>query len=136
MMSNTFRYSPEVSRALSVGEAVVALESTVITHGLPYPENQETALLMEAAVRSGGAIPATIALIAGRAIIGLSNEEIDYLAVQEQGKVRKCSLRDLSPVVAGGLDGSTTVAATMLLAHRAGIEVFATGDILSTSAPI
>ena len=124
------QYGTEVKIALKAGEPLVALESTVITHGLPYPQNVETAVLMETAVREGGAIPATIGIIQGEIIIGLSAEQMDYLG-QQAGKdtARKCSRRDLPLVVAQGGDGSTTVAGTMILAHLAGIEIFATGGI-------
>jgi len=125
-----FDFDPVVRGGLLEGAPVVALESTVITHGLPYPQNVETALMMEAAVREGGALPATLGIIGGRAIIGLSLEHMSYLGQQAgQGSVRKCSRRDLPLVMAERGDGSTTVAGTMILAHLAGIEVFATGGI-------
>jgi pseudouridine-5'-phosphate glycosidase len=108
---------------------VVALESTVITHGLPYPDNLETAVNMETAVREGGAVPATIALIQGEVQVGLSESQLNYLAQRPRDQVRKCSRRDLPLALAAGEDGATTVAGTMLLAHRAGIELFATGGI-------
>lgn len=108
---------------------MVALESTVITHGLPYPENVNTALQMETAVRGGGAIPATIAIIQGQIQIGLTQQQIEYLAQRPQTEVRKCSRRDLPVVLAQRQDGSTTVAGTMILAHQAGIPIFATGGI-------
>jgi pseudouridine-5'-phosphate glycosidase len=108
----------------------VALESTVITHGLPYPENIETAMSMEAAVRAGGALPATIGIVAGEIVIGLSADQIEYLGRQAgKATVRKCSRRDLPLVVALREDGATTVAGTMIIAHLAGIELFATGGI-------
>lgn len=119
----------EVRQALAAERPLVALESTVITHGLPYPQNVETALGMEAAVRHGGAIPATIALIQGRIHVGLTADQIEYLALRPTGSVRKCSRRDLPIALALGEDGSTTVAGTMILAHLAGIGVFATGGI-------
>ena len=102
MLNNTlFQFNSEVKSALEAGEPLVALESTVITHGLPYPQNVETAVLMETAVREGGAIPATIGIIQGQIIMGLSAEQMDYLGKQT-GKetVRKCSRRDL-PLVLG-----------------------------------
>jgi len=108
---------------------VVALESTLITHGLPWPENAATALAMEAAVRESGAVPATIAVLAGRITVGLSREQIEDLAHRPFNTVRKCSRRDLPIVVARGEDGATTVAGTMIVAHRAGIRVFGTGGI-------
>ena len=121
--------SRDVAAALAEGRPVVALESTLITHGLPYPANVETALAMEAAVRESGAQAATIAILKGRITVGLSPEEIDSLASRPGGQVRKCSRRDL-PIVTGlGLDGATTVAGTMIVAHMAGIRVFATGGI-------
>jgi pseudouridine-5'-phosphate glycosidase len=119
----------EVAEALRTGQPVVALESTLITHGLPYPGNIETALSMETAIRDGGAVPATIAILKGRITVGLSRQEIDYLGKQPSGSVRKCSRRDL-PIAAGlGEDAATTVAGTMIVAHMAGITVFATGGI-------
>ena len=118
---------PDVQQAVAAGRPVVALESTLITHGLPYPVNRDTARALEAAVREGGAVPATIAILKGRVHVGLTDAELESLA-RAQG-VRKCSRRDLPLVLAGQLDGATTVAATMLLAHAAGVKVFATGGI-------
>lgn len=118
---------PDVQKAIEEGGAVVALESTLISHGLPYPENMEVALAMEEAVRSEGALPATIAILGGEPVIGLDEAQIEYLA-RARG-VRKCSRRDLPIVMALKGDGSTTVCATMALAHQAGIRVFATGGI-------
>lgn len=119
----------QVAEALRTGQPVVALESTLITHGLPYPGNVETALSMEAAIRDGGAVPATIAILKGRITVGLSQQEIEYLGKQPPGSVRKCSRRDL-PIAAGlGEDAATTVAGTMIVAHMAGITIFATGGI-------
>lgn len=117
----------EVKEKLEAGEPVVALESTVITHGLPYPENVETAVLMETAVREGGATPATIAIIQGGIHIGLNHSQLEYLGTRTI--VRKCSRRDLAIAVARREDGATTVAGTMILAHLAGIPLFATGGI-------
>ncbi|MCC6856886.1 MAG: pseudouridine-5'-phosphate glycosidase, partial [Microbacteriaceae bacterium] len=122
-----YQMSAEVADALHSGGAVVALESTLITHGLPYPTNVETALAMEAAIRSVGAVPATIAVLKGKITIGLSPSEIERLA--SAGNVRKCSRRDLSIAVGLGEDAATTVAGTMIVAHMAGIGVFATGGI-------
>ena len=119
----------EVADALRVGRAVVALESTLITHGLPHPANVETALAMEAAVRAGGAVPATIAILGGKITVGLTRAQIENLATRPAGSVRKCSRRDLPIAVARGEDGATTVAGTMIVAHMAGIRVFATGGI-------
>jgi len=107
---------------------VVALESTIITHGMPHPENVETAMQVEAAVRQAGATPATIAVLGGRATVGLDEAQIEQLA-RTGARAAKVSRRDLPFVMARGGDGGTTVAATMLLAHRAGIRVFATGGI-------
>lgn len=122
--------SPEIRNAFEENLPIVALESTVITHGLPYPQNVETALAMEGAVRSGGGVPATIAVIAGALKVGLSLDEIEYLGRQAgHNTVRKCSRRDLPVAVARREDGATTVAGTMLVAHMAGIELFATGGI-------
>lgn len=120
---------PEVAAALAANEPVVALESTVITHGLPYPQNVETAVSMEAAVREGGAIPATIAIIQGQIHIGLTADQLEYLGTRAGTAVRKCSRRDIPLAVAGREDGATTVAGTMILAHQAGIPIFATGGI-------
>jgi pseudouridylate synthase len=119
----------EVAAALHDRRPVVALESTLITHGLPWPENAATALAMEAAVRESGAVPATIGIIAGRISVGLSQEQIEDFAHRPFGSVRKCSRRDLPIVVARGEDGATTVAGTMIVAHRAGIRIFGTGGI-------
>ena len=121
--------SRDVAAALADGRPVVALESTLITHGLPYPSNVETALAMQDAVRDSGAQPATIAVLKGRLTIGISPADIESLASRPPGQVRKCSRRDL-PIVAGlGADGATTVAGTMIAAHMAGIRVFAAGGI-------
>jgi len=123
----TLNYSNEVQEALQQGKPVVALESTVITHGLPYPANRDTALAMETAVRGGGAVPATIAVLQGKITVGLTEEQIEYLAKAQD--VRKCSRRDLPIAVGLGEDAATTVAGTMIVAHMAGIKVFATGGI-------
>lgn len=119
----------DIQAALESGQPVVALESTLITHGLPGPLNVETALGMEAAVRDGGAIPATIAVLGGDITIGLTREQIDMLAEMGDGAVRKCSRRDLPIVTALRQHGATTVAGTMIIAALAGIQVFATGGI-------
>jgi pseudouridine-5'-phosphate glycosidase len=118
---------PEVAAALASGKPVVALESTVIAHGLPRPHNLDTARRMEATVRSEGAVPATIGLMSGRMVTGLSSDEISLLANSEH--VAKVSRRDLSTVLESGRLGATTVAATMFIAAQAGIRVFATGGI-------
>lgn len=117
----------DVRQAIRVDGAVVALESTVITHGMAYPENLRVARAMEEAVRAEGSVPATIAILGGEPFIGLDEAQLEYLA-QRQG-VRKCSRRDLPIAMAGKLDGSTTVGGTMVLAHGAGVHVFATGGI-------
>ncbi len=118
----------DVAAALSRGAPVVALESTVITHGLPWPANLETARAMERVVREAGALPATVALLAGEIRVGLTDAELEHLA-RQGGAARKVSRRDLALAVARGEDGGTTVATTMWAAHRAGIGVFATGGI-------
>lgn len=126
-MPPQLNFNPEVRAALNAGKAVVALESTVITHGLPAPENLNVARTIEAAVRDQGAVPATIAILGGKITIGLTPEQLIYLASAQN--VRKCSRRDLPIVVARREDGATTVAGTMIVAHWAGIRVFATGGI-------
>ena len=118
---------PEVQAALDAGRPVVALESTLITHGLPHPKNLDVALALEAVVREAGAVPATIALLSGQITVGLTDEQLVYLA--EAKNVRKCSRRDLPIAVGRGEDGATTVAGTMIVAHMVGIRVFATGGI-------
>lgn len=120
--------APEVQQALAQGQAVVALESTIIAHGMPYPQNVQTALEVEAAVRQQGAVPATVAVVAGRLKAGLSKTEIELLG-QRGSAVTKVSRRDLAFCVASGGWGATTVAATMVVAAMAGIRVFATGGI-------
>jgi pseudouridine-5'-phosphate glycosidase len=117
----------EVQSALDAGRPVVALESTLITHGLPHPDNLEAARALEATVRESGAVPATIAILGGQITVGLTDEQLAYLAKAKD--VRKCSRRDLPIAVGRGEDGATTVAGTMILAHMAGIRVFATGGI-------
>ena len=120
--------APEVKAALDAGKPVVALESTIISHGMPYPQNRDTALKVEEIIRSLGAVPATIAIIGGRLKAGLSPDEIDYLGKTGSG-VAKASRRDLPVLVAKGMDGATTVTTTMMIAAMAGIKVFATGGI-------
>ena len=127
-MKDYLELSPAVKAALMAGEPVVALESTIISHGMPYPQNVETALRVEAAVREAGAVPATVAILGGKLKAGLSAEEIEYLGKQGTA-VTKASRRDLPVLVARGADGATTVATTMIIAHLAGIRVFATGGI-------
>ncbi len=119
--------APEVKAALDEGKAVIALESTIIAHGMPYPKNVETALEVEDVIRSKGGVPATIGIIGGRIKIGMSLAEIEYLAKAEH--VVKVSRRDFPLVGAKNLDGATTVAGTMIAAHQAGIRLFVTGGI-------
>ncbi|GIV82405.1 MAG: pseudouridine-5'-phosphate glycosidase [Anaerolineae bacterium] len=128
-MNETLVFAPEVREALAAGGPVVALESTLITHGFPYPANVETALAMERVIRQEGGVPATIAVLDGQITVGLSAEQIERLAALGQAGVRKCSRRDLPIVVGLQQHGATTVAGTMIVAHMAGIEVFATGGI-------
>ncbi len=120
-------YSAEVAEALAKGRAVVALESTIITHGMPFPQNVETARLVEQDVRDAGAVPATIAVMNGQLHIGLESAELDALGQAQH--VAKLSRADLAACIATGGTGATTVAATMIAAHLAGIHVFATGGI-------
>ena len=127
-MNKFLDISPEVKEALEAGKPVVALESTIISHGMPYPQNVETALNVEQIIRENGAVPATIAIIGGRLKAGLSPEEIEYVG-KNGAKVVKASRRDLPVLVARGADGATTVTTTMIIAHMAGIKVFATGGI-------
>ena len=127
-MNKYLDVAPEVQKALDEGRPVVALESTIISHGMPYPQNVETALNVEKILRENGAVPATIAIIGGRLKAGLSPEEIDYLGRTGAG-VTKASRRDLPVLVAKKMDGATTVTTTMMIAAMAGIEIFATGGI-------
>ena len=120
--------NPEVAAAVAAGKPVVALESTIISHGMPYPQNVETALRVEQVIRENGAVPATIAILGGRLKAGLTTEEIEYLGKTGQA-VTKASRRDLPVIVAKGMDGATTVTTTMMIAHMAGIQFFATGGI-------
>ena len=119
---------PEVADALASGKPVVALESTIISHGMPYPQNVETALNVERIIREQGAVPATIAIIGGRLKAGLSPEEIEYFG-KKGPAIHKASRRDLAALCARGEDGATTVTTTMIIAHMAGIKIFATGGI-------
>ena len=128
-MSPDITLSTEVADALQSNAPIVALESTLITHGLPWPANAETALAMERAVREAGAVPATIAVLSGAITVGVSSGDIERLASRPFGSVRKCSRRDLPIAVARREDASTTVAGTMIVAHQAGIRVFGTGGI-------
>jgi pseudouridylate synthase len=127
MDNSLLQYHPDVLDALNHHRPVVALESTLITHGLPYPVNLEVASGMEQAVRDNGAVPATIAVLKGRITVGLTQDQLAYLA--QARDVRKCSRRDFPIVLARQGDGATTVAGTMIVAHMAGIRVFATGGI-------
>lgn len=121
------QYAPEVAQARAEGRPLVALESTIITHGMPFPQNVETARRVEAEIRAHGAVPATIAVLGGRLHVGLTDEELDRLG--QASDVAKLSRADFAACLARGGDGATTVAATMIAAKLAGIEVFATGGI-------
>lgn len=127
MLKKYLDIKPEVKEALDKGKGVVALESTIIAHGMPYPKNVETALNAEKIIRDKGAIPATVAILNGRLKVGLTKEEIEYLGRAEN--VIKTSRRDIPFIVAQELDGATTVAGTMIISELAGIKVFATGGI-------
>lgn len=127
-MNRYLQLSPEVDKALREGRAVVALESTIISHGMPYPQNVETALRVEQTIRDNGAVPATVAVIGGRLKAGCTPEEIEYLGKKGQA-VTKASRRDLPVLIARGEDGATTVTTTMIIAAMAGIKVFSTGGI-------
>ena len=127
-MNKYLDLSPEVAAALKEGKSVVALESTIISHGMPYPQNVETALKVEETIRKNGAVPATIAIIGGRLKAGLTPDQIEYLGRKGRGVI-KASRRDLPVLVARGEDGATTVTTTMIIAAMAGIKVFATGGI-------
>ena len=126
-LSDYLDIHPDVENAIKNNEPVVALESTIISHGMPYPKNVETALMVEETVRSNNAVPATIAIINGKLKVGLTNDEIEFLATNEE--VKKVSRRDLPITVAQKLSGSTTVASTMIIASLAKIAIFATGGI-------
>lgn len=122
------RLSPEVAEALAQGRAVVALESTIVAHGMPYPQNLETARAVEALIREQGAVPATIAVMDGAIRVGLSDAELEWLA-RQGSQALKLSRRDIAYAISQQRLGATTVAATMLCAHWAGIRVFVTGGI-------
>ncbi len=128
MLNKYLDVKPEVAEALTAGKPVVALESTIISHGMPYPQNVETALEVERIIRENGAVPATIAIIGGRLKAGLTPEEIEYFG-KKGAAIAKASRRDLSVLCARGQDGATTVTTTMIIAHMAGIRIFATGGI-------
>jgi len=127
MMKKYLDINPEVKTALEQGKPVVALESTIISHGMPYPKNVATALYVEKIIRDKGAVPATIAILSGKLKVGLTEEEIEYLG--KAPNVIKASRRDIPYIVSKKLDGATTVASTMIVASLAGIKVFATGGI-------
>ena len=127
-MNTYLSISPEVQEALKAGKPVVALESTIISHGMPYPQNVETALKVEQTIRENGAVPATIAIIGGQLKAGCTPEEIEYLGKKGQAVI-KASRRDLPVLIARKADGATTVTTTMIIASMAGIRVFATGGI-------
>lgn len=127
-MNTYLSISPEVQGALKAGKPVVALESTIISHGMPYPQNVETALKVEQTIRENGAVPATIAIIGGQLKAGCTPEEIEYLGKKGQAVI-KASRRDLPVLIARKADGATTVTTTMIIAAMAGIKVFATGGI-------
>ena len=122
------KVSDEVREALAQNKPVVALESTIISHGMPYPKNVQTALMVEEVIRENGAVPATIAIIKGVPTVGCSKEDIEHLGKMGLS-VTKTSRRDIPIVISQGLDGATTVAATMILAEKAGVRIFATGGI-------
>lgn len=128
METKYLEIAPEVRKELANGDPVVALESTIISHGMPYPQNVETALRVEEIVRENGAVPATTAIIGGKLKCGLKKEEIEYLG-KKGLEVTKCSRRDIPMAIARGFDGATTVATTMIIAHMAGVSIFATGGI-------
>ena len=128
-MSLNLHIHPEVQAALAENRAVVAMESTLITHGLPHPQNIDAAVQMETAVRQSGAVPATIAIIQGQICVGLSSEQLEYIATRPNGTVRRCNRRNLPLVMSRKEDGATTVAGTTIIAKLAGIEMFATGGI-------
>ncbi|SDG71629.1 pseudouridine-5'-phosphate glycosidase [Pelagibacterium luteolum] len=128
MSSDFLEIAPEIKYALADRQPVVALESTIITHGMPYPQNLETALAVEQVVRDNGAIPATIAVIGGKCHVGVAGETLEHLA-QTGLNAAKASRRDLAAILVKGLTAGTTVATTMQIAHMAGIKIFATGGI-------
>ena len=127
-MNRYLDLSPEVREALENNRPVVALESTIISHGMPYPKNVQTAVAVENTIRQNGAVPATIAIIKGRLKVGLTPDELEYFGKKGMA-ITKTSRRDIPVIVSKGEDGATTVAATMMIAAMAGIQVFATGGI-------
>ena len=128
-MTAPLTHSPEVSDALAAGRPVVALESTIITHGMPWPQNLEMARQVEQVIRDNGAVPATIAVMDGQIHVGLTDDALQALARTPSDQAMKLSRADLAVCLANGRTGATTVAATMICAHLAGIRVFATGGI-------
>ena len=127
MLSKYLEIQPEVSQALAENKPIVALESTIISHGMPYPENLKTAQIVEETIRDQGAIPATIAIIEGKIKVGLSDKELSQLAQAKD--VKKVSRRDFPYIISNKMNGATTVAATMIVANMAGISLFVTGGI-------
>ena len=127
-MNRYLDFTDEVKKALEAGKPVVALESTIISHGMPYPKNVQTAVAVENVIRENGAVPATIAIINGRLKVGLTPDQLEYFG-KKGTAIAKVSRRDIPMIVAKGEDGATTVAATMMIAAMAGIQVFATGGI-------
>jgi pseudouridine-5'-phosphate glycosidase len=127
MQNKYLEISPEVQEALNLGKPIVALESTIISHGMPYPENIKTAKEVEQVVRENGAVPATIAILKGKMKVGISDEELEFLA--KSNNIHKVSRRDIPFIISQKLHGATTVAATMIIAEMAGIKVFVTGGI-------
>ncbi len=127
MMTKYLQVQPEISAALKNNQPIVALESTIISHGMPYPDNLKTAQIVEQTVRDQGAIPATIAIIEGKIKVGLNADELSYLAQAQN--VEKVSRRDFPYIVSNKMNGATTVAATMIVAEMAGISIFVTGGI-------
>lgn len=127
-LKNYLEISPEIKEAIANNKPIVALESTIISHGMPYPQNVETALKVEAIIRENGGIPATIAILNGKLKVGLNKDEIDYLG-KKGLEITKTSRRDIPVILAQNKDGATTVASTMIISELAGIKIFATGGI-------
>ena len=127
MLKKYVEYSDEVKKAMEEGKPVVALESTIISHGMPYPQNIETAKACEEIIRENGAVPATTAIIGGKIKIGLSNEELEFMATSKE--IIKASRRDFAYIVSQGLNGATTVASTIIASRLAGIKIFVTGGL-------
>lgn len=127
MLKKYVEYSDEVKKAMEEGKPVVALESTIISHGMPYPQNIETAKACEEIIRENGAVPATTAIIGGKIKIGLSNEELEFMATSKD--IIKASRRDFAYIVSQGLNGATTVASTIIASRLAGIKIFVTGGL-------